>query len=241
MTTALDRYFDMVNSASGGQAGLDGLREVFAEDVLVMHSGEMVQGLEPALEFHREQAAEWAGFRIHWTATEQTDGSLAGTWSQAGLDPRGNGCTGSGRVAATLDPDGRISRLHLSLTGGSDHARVLIAKHLEVWMIPDQAERAAAMEDIYTEDIALMEPDDLFVGREAVNDYISVVQRKAPPLYGRLVSHFQNREFIHWVWDFGFPGGKSAQGSETLHLDGDRIEKVVIFSADHDVVVEGTR
>ncbi|WP_030922113.1 hypothetical protein [Streptomyces sp. NRRL B-24720] len=241
MTTALDQYFEIVDSADSSHSGSDDLREVFAENVLLLHSGEMVQGQELAVEFHRAQAAKWKESRHHWTTSEEADGSLTGSWSQAGLDLRGNGRSGSGHVAATLDADGRISRLHLSLTGGSDHARVLIAKHLDVWMIPDPAERAKAMEEIYAENITLMEPDDVYVGRDAINDYIGVVQRKAPPLYGRLVSHFQNKEFIHWAWDFGFPGDKSALGSETLQLNGNLIEKVIIFSADMDIVIEGTR
>ncbi|MFF3878583.1 hypothetical protein [Streptomyces sp. NPDC001978] len=241
MTTVLDRYFEIVDSADSSHSGLDDLREIFAENVLLMHSGEMVQGRELAVDFYRAQAAKCKESKHHWTASEEADGSITGKWSQAGLDLRGNACSGSGRVAVSLDADGRISRLHLSLTGGSDHARVLIAKHLEVWMIPDPVERAKAMEEIYTENITFMEPDDVFVGRDAINDYIGVVQRKAPPLYGRLVSHFQNREFIHWAWDFGFPGNKSALGSETLQLNGNLIEKVIIFTGDMDIVVEGTR
>ncbi|MEU0185457.1 hypothetical protein ABZ312_30455 [Streptomyces sp. NPDC006207] len=241
MTTMLDRYFEIVDSADGGHSHLDDLRDVFAEDVLLMHSGDMVQGREPAVDLHRTLAAEWKESTHQWTASVAADGSITGTWSRAGLDVRGNGRSGSGGVSVSLDPDGRISRLHLTLTAGSDRARVLIAKHLEVWMTPDPAGRAEAMEGIYTEDITIMEPDQVIVGRDAINAYITAVQRQAPPLSGLITGHLQNREFIHWAWDFGFPGGKSALGSEILQLDGDLIEKVVIFSADMDVVTEGLR
>ncbi|MFD7440886.1 hypothetical protein [Streptomyces sp. NPDC059909] len=241
MTTVLDRYFELVDSADSGHSGLDDLRDIFAENVMLMHSGEMVRGRELAVDFHRAQAAKWKESKHHWTASVEADGSITGKWSQAGLDLQGNGCSGSGHVTVSLDSDGRISRLHLTLIGGSDRARVLIAKHLEVWMIPDAAERAKAMEEIYTENVTFMEPEDVFVGRDVINDYIDVVQRKAPPLSGRLVSHSQNKEFIHWSWAFGFLGNKTALGSEVLHLNGDLIEKVVIFSADSDVFTEGTR
>ncbi|MGW1887587.1 hypothetical protein [Streptomyces sp. NPDC001970] len=241
MTTVLDRYFELVDSADRGHSGLDDLRDIFAENVLLLHSGEMVRGRELAVDFHRGQAAKWKESKHHWTASVEADGSITGKWSQAGLDLQGNGCSGSGRVAVSVDSDGRISRLHLTLTGGSDRARVLIAKHLEVWMIPDPAERAKAMEGIYAENIRFMEPDDVFVGRDALNDYIDVVQRKAPPLSGQVVGHSQNREFIHWSWEFGFPGNKTAVGSEVLQLNGDLIETVTIFSTDMDIVVEGTR
>ncbi|MER5604344.1 hypothetical protein [Streptomyces sp. NPDC002265] len=241
MTTVLDRYFEIVNSADNGHSALEGLRDIFAENVLLMHSGEMVQGRDMAVDFHRGQAAKWKESKHHWTASVEGDGSIVGKWSQAGLDLRENGCSGSGNVSVSLDSNGLISRLHLSLTGGSDRARVLIAKHLEVWMIQDAAERAKAMEHIYTEDIKVMEPEDVFAGRHVINDYISVVQRQAPPLSGRVVSHFQNKEFIHWSWDFGFPGNRRALGSEVLHLNGDLIEKIVIFSAHSDVFTDGTR
>ncbi|WP_431969236.1 hypothetical protein [Actinacidiphila sp. bgisy160] len=241
MTTVLDRYFEIVNAADNDRSALEDLREILAENVLLMHSGEMVQGREPAVDFHRDQVAKWKESKHHWTASVEAGGSITGKWSQAGLDLQGNGSCGNGHVSVSLDAEGRISRLHLSLTGGSDRARVLIAKHLEVWMIPDAAERAKAMEEIYTEDIKIMEPEDVFAGRDAINDYISVVQRKAPPLSGRLVSHLQNKEFIHWSWDFGFPGSKRALGSEVLHLNGDLIEKIVIFSGHSDIFTEGTR
>ncbi|WP_326570437.1 hypothetical protein OIE69_03515 [Actinacidiphila glaucinigra] len=239
MTTMLDRYFEIVDSADSGDSHLDDLRDILAEDVVLMHSGDMVRGRDLAVDLHRTQAAKWKESKHHWTSSVAADGSLTGTWSQAGLDPKGNGDSGSGRVSASLDPDGRISRLHLTLTGGSDRARVLIARHLEVWMTPDPVARSKAMEGIYTENITLMEPDHVFVGRDALNDYITVVQRQAPPLSGLVVSHSQNREFIHWAWNFGFPGGKSALGSEILQCEGDLIEKVVIFSSDMDVVTEG--
>ncbi|WP_089228155.1 hypothetical protein [Actinacidiphila glaucinigra] len=239
MTTMLDRYFEIVDSADSGDSHLEGLRDILAEDVVLMHSGDMVRGRELAVDLHRTQAAGWKESKHQWTSSAAADGSLTGTWSQAGRDLQGNGCTGSGEVSASLGPDGRISRLHLTLTGGSDRARVLIARHLEVWMTPDPVARAKAMEGIYTENITLMEPDHVFAGRDALNDYITVVQRQAPPLSGLVVSHSQNREFIHWVWNFGFPGGKSALGSEILQCEGDLIEKVVIFSADMDVVTEG--
>ncbi|MFJ4467233.1 nuclear transport factor 2 family protein [Streptomyces sp. NPDC089424] len=241
MSTVLDQYFEILNWAEHGPSALDGLRDIFAENVVMMHAGEMVQGREPAVDFHRDQAARWKESSHHWTTSVQADGSLTGKWSQAGLDLQGNGCSGSGEVSLALDSDGRISRLHLSLTGGTDRARLLIARHLEVWMITDATARAKAMEEIYTEDITIMEPEDVFVGREAISNYIDVVQRKAPPLSGRLVSHSQNKEFIHWSWSFGFPGNKTALGSEVLHLRGDLIEKIVIFSADSDVFTEGTR
>ncbi|MGW1543051.1 hypothetical protein ACWCPM_22895 [Streptomyces sp. NPDC002309] len=241
MATVLDQYFEILDRADQRLSALEGLRDIFAENVLLMHAGEMVQGREHAIDFHRDQAAKWKESNHHWATSIQADGSVTGKWSQAGLDLRGNGCSGSGHVTATLDSEGRISQLHLTLTGGSDRARLLIAKHLEIWMIPDATARAKAMEDIYTEDITVMEPEDVFVGREVISDYIDIVQRKAPPLSARLVSHSQNKEYIHWSWNFGFPGNKTALGSEVLHLKGDLIEKIVIFSDDTDIFTEGTR
>ncbi|WP_374771830.1 hypothetical protein OG756_40755 [Streptomyces sp. NBC_01310] len=108
-------------------------------------------------------------------------------------------------------------------------------------MTPDPVERARAMEGIYTEDIEILEPEDVFVGRDTINDYIAVVQSKAPPLSGRITSHTQNKDYILWGWDFGFPGDKRALGTEVLHMRGDLIEKIVIFSGDGDVFTEGTR
>ncbi|MFJ4467230.1 hypothetical protein ACIP2X_06855 [Streptomyces sp. NPDC089424] len=72
---------------------------------------------------------------------------------------RGQRLHGYGDFTASPAPDGRISRLHLTLTSGSDQTRVLITEHLEVWMIQDSAERAKAMQSIYTETVRLMEPD----------------------------------------------------------------------------------
>jgi hypothetical protein len=59
VTTVLDRYFEIVDSADSSHSAMDDLREIFAENVLLMHSGEMVQGREPAVDFHRAQTAKW--------------------------------------------------------------------------------------------------------------------------------------------------------------------------------------
>ncbi|MFF7678101.1 hypothetical protein [Actinacidiphila glaucinigra] len=50
MTTMLDRYFEIVDSADGGDSHLDGLRDILAEDVVLMHSGDMVRGLDLAVD-----------------------------------------------------------------------------------------------------------------------------------------------------------------------------------------------
>ncbi|MFD5572592.1 hypothetical protein [Streptomyces cadmiisoli] len=234
MTTVLDRYFEIVDSAGGHPADLADLRDILAENVLLMHSGEMVQGRNPAVDLHVAQAAKWARSKHRWTSSVGADGSVTGWWSRSGQDQHGHGCHGEGQVTAAVDADGRISRLHLTLTDGSDRARVLIARHLEVWTMPDPTERAEAMAGIYTEGIRFMEPDDVFVGREVLNEYIDVVRRKASPLRSRVVSHTRNREFILWTWDFGFPGNRTAVGLEVLRLDGDLIDTVTVFGSDRD-------
>ncbi|MDX3239028.1 hypothetical protein PV392_25740 [Streptomyces sp. ME03-5709C] len=236
MTTTLDRYVEIVDRAGSGDSIPDDLHGLLAEDVVLMHSANMLRGRAAAVDLHRTQAAKWKSARHHWTAAgTAADGSLTGTWTRAGVPPRGNSCSGAGRVSASLAPDGRISRLHLRLTGGSDRARVLIARHLAVWMTPDPDARAEAMEGVYAEDITVMEPDRVFVGRGALSDCIGVVQRQAPPLSGLVVSHAQRRELVHRSWDFAISGGKSALGSAIRPCDGDMIEKVVILSADMDV------
>ncbi|MFG3660969.1 hypothetical protein [Streptomyces sp. NPDC047706] len=233
MTTPLDHYFQIVDSAHIAGSALDALADIFTEDAVVTHSGEMARGWGEIIDLHRAHAANWAEVALHWTtAPPEAGGSLSGRWRQEGQDPLGRACRGSGGIKVALAPDGRISRLHLTLTDGSDRARVIIAKHLEVWMIVDPGERAEAMEGIYTEHVRFMEPDNVFVGRDALNDYVDAVQRKAPHLGGRVVVHSQNRNYIHWVGSFAFSGAMTVVGSEVLRLNGDLIDEVVVFGSD---------
>ncbi|WP_374771831.1 hypothetical protein OG756_40750 [Streptomyces sp. NBC_01310] len=118
MTTAMDRYFEIVNSAGSDLTGLDGLGELFAEDVLLMDCGDMVRGRDLAVGVHREQAVARKGSTHQWTVSAQADGTLTGNWSRSGLDAHGNAESASGRFTASLGPDGRIALLHLTLTAG---------------------------------------------------------------------------------------------------------------------------
>ncbi|MEV5386283.1 hypothetical protein [Streptomyces sp. NPDC052721] len=240
MTTPLARYFEIVESANIDPAGLDALRDILADNVLLLHCGEFVQGRERALAFHHRKAAKRRAIKHTWTGSVEADGSITADWSEAVQDLQGKEFLASGHAAVTLDVDGRIAHLNLSLASASDRARLLTAKHMQVWTIPDPGERAKAMEDIYAENFTFMEPepDNVFVGRDALNDYISVVQQKAPPVSIEVESYYQNREFVFFRCDALFPGGKTSVGWEVLHTKGDLLERIVIFSPNHEVVTE---
>lgn len=240
MTNPLARYFQIVDSAGGDPSALDELRDLFAENMLLLHCGEFAQGRERALAFHRTKAGKRREIKHSWTASAESGDSVTAHWSEAGVDLHGKEFSANGDATVVLDADGRIAQLSLTLTDASDRARLLTARHLQVWMIPDPVARAKAMEGIYTEDFIFMEPepDNVFVGRDALNDYISVVQQKAPPVGIEVESHHKNREFIMFRWDVEFPGEKTSVGWEILHTRGDLLERIVIFSPNHEVVTE---
>ncbi|WP_432041374.1 hypothetical protein [Streptomyces cadmiisoli] len=243
MTTPLDRYFEIIDSADGDIRRLDALRGLFAENVLLLHGGELARGRERVITFHRRKAAGRKAIEHSWAVAVNADGSLTGKWRETGVDLHGGRFSASGDVAAALDADGRIAQLDLTLIGASDRARLLIAKHLQAWTIPDPAERAEAMADVYTADVTLMEPepDEVVVGRDALNDYVGMVRQKTAPVSVTVESHYPNRQFIHFRWDSVFPGGRSTIGWEVLHTNGDLIERIVIFSPNDESAPENVR
>ncbi|PWI19352.1 hypothetical protein DI272_38250 [Streptomyces sp. Act143] len=240
MTTPLARYFEIVDSAVSDHSVLDSLRDLFAEEFVLLHCGEFVQGRERAIAFHQRKAAKRKEIKHSLTVSAQTDESVTAQWSEAGLDLQGDEFSANGEVTAVLDGVGRISLLSLTLTGSSERARLITAKHLQVWTVRDPIERAKAIEETYAENITFMEPepDNIYVGRAALNDYIGVVQQQAPPVSIEVESYYKNREFVHFRWDAVFPPEKTAVGWEVIETTGDLIEKIVIFSPDHEVVTE---
>ncbi|MFD5567569.1 hypothetical protein [Streptomyces cadmiisoli] len=243
MTTPLDRYFEILNRVDDDRSSLQEIPAIFAENVLLLDCGEFVQGRERAVAFLHRKADRRQEARYFWKSSVGEDGVITAHWSEVGQDRAGTEFYACGRATVVPDRHGKISYLNLILAGSSDRARLLTAKHMQVWSIPDRRERALAMEEVYAEDITFMEPepDRVLVGRDVLNDYIGAARHQAPLVSMEVESFYRNQESAVFRWDAVLPDDSTAVGWEFLYTTSDLIERVVVFGPDHEAMTEGPR
>ncbi|MFG3660968.1 nuclear transport factor 2 family protein [Streptomyces sp. NPDC047706] len=243
MTTPLDHYFDALNRADSDGSSMGHVFEMLAENVLIMHCGEFVQGKERAVAFLQRKARKSGSGTYSCWASVGDRGAIAGQWREERLDLRDGRSFACGQVVTILDIYGRISYLNLSLTSASNRARLLAAKHMQVWTIPDPCARGVAMEGIYAHDITFMEPepDRVLQGREELNHYIDAAQNRTPLSGMEVGDCYQNENTVLFQWTAILPDDSTATGWEVLYTSGDLIERVVVFSPDHELVAGATR
>lgn len=108
----LDRYFEIVDSADGGDSQLDGLRDILAEDVVLMHSGDMVRGRDLTVDLHRTQAAGWKESKHHGTSS-----TAGGRLPHRHVEPGRTGPPGQRLLRQW--PGKQIAAAHSSIPGPS--------------------------------------------------------------------------------------------------------------------------
>jgi hypothetical protein len=114
----------------------------------------------------------------------------------------------------------------------------LVQEHLSAWAIPDPHERARHIEQVYAENVTIVEPDGVVRGRDALNARI-----------GQLQEHFSGLEFsvigsIEYHHDYAMYQWKQptatrprdVMGWDVLHFDGDVIDQAVMFIPEFDLL-----
>jgi hypothetical protein len=239
--TPLDRYFELLDSGGENSAELGELGDLFAEDADFWYGGEVARTRTWIVHLHQSLLRRRTRSAHTWTTKTEGADLLTADWSEAGVDARGNEFIANGRAHAVLDDSGRITRLRLSFDGGTDRARVYIGRHLEAWALPDLDKRIEKIKETYAEDIRFLEMEEVLLGHQEISDRIGKVLELAPPILIQIEGVIENHDYIQWEWSFVHPSGGTARGWEVLHINGDVIDSLVVFTPDMATVVDGVR
>jgi hypothetical protein len=96
----------------------------------------------------------------------------------------------------------------------------------------DRGRRRAALEEIYTADAKLYEPDNVFTGRDAINGAVEALIARIPPEFvftpdGIAVGH---HGLGRLRWRLGPPGGSAAiTGTDVAQVEAGRIKSLHVF------------
>jgi hypothetical protein len=96
----------------------------------------------------------------------------------------------------------------------------------------DRGRRSAALEELYTADAKLYEPDQVFTGRDAINGAVDALIARLPPEFvfapdGIAVGH---HGLGRLRWRSGPPGGPAAvTGTDVAQVEADRIKSLHVF------------
>jgi hypothetical protein len=114
----------------------------------------------------------------------------------------------------------------------------LVQEHLNAWAIPDPDQRARHIEQVYAENVTIVEPDGVVHGRDALNARI-----------GQLQEHFSGLEFAvigsiehhhdYAMYQWRQPAATRPDdviGWDVLHFDGDVIDQAVMFIPGFDLL-----
>lgn len=104
-----------------------------------------------------------------------------------------------------------------------------VADHLNVWAVRDPDERAATIAKVYTEDVTIVEPDEILRGRDALNKRIGLLQDQFSGLEFIIDSPIQHHhDYAMYAWRQPTPAG-DVVGWDVLHFTGDLIDRAVMF------------
>ncbi|NUN63334.1 ethyl tert-butyl ether degradation protein EthD [Pseudanabaena biceps] len=116
--TILDQYFELSDRASGDQAAIGELVDLFAEQAEVQPAGaRKVVGKEAIEKLYRQFFQSYSGMQRVWT-TRKTENGLEAIWAIAGKRDSGELFAMQGRHIAEVDTQGKIYALevHVSKT-----------------------------------------------------------------------------------------------------------------------------
>jgi hypothetical protein len=96
----------------------------------------------------------------------------------------------------------------------------------------DRGRRRAALEELYTADAKLYEPDNVFTGRDAISGAVDALIARLPPEFGfspvgiAVGHHGLGRLF----WRAGPPGGPAVvTGTDVAQVEAGRIKSLHVF------------
>jgi hypothetical protein len=96
----------------------------------------------------------------------------------------------------------------------------------------DRGRRRAALDELYTADAKLYEPDNVFAGRDAINGAVDALIARLPPEFvftpnGIAVGH---HGLGRLTWRSGPPGGPAAvTGTDVAQVEAGRIKSLHVF------------
>ncbi|GAA4130485.1 nuclear transport factor 2 family protein [Actinomadura keratinilytica] len=108
-------------------------------------------------------------------------------------------------------------------------ARALIERYLAAWNEKDPAARRAAIDELWTEDAAYVDPLVAAEGRDAIDGAIAAVQAQFPGLVFRLAGDVDaHHHLARFTWELGPEDGEAlAVGFDVAEFSEDgRITKI---------------
>jgi len=113
-----------------------------------------------------------------------------------------------------------------------DFDALMKANLVRVFGERDRGRRRAALDELYTADAKLFEPDNVFTGRDAINGAVDALIARLPPEFvftpdGIAVGH---HGLGRLRWRSGPPGGPTAvTGTDIAQVEAGRIKSLHVF------------
>ena len=116
--------------------------------------------------------------------------------------------------------------------GTVDYDRLMQANAVRVFSERDPTRRLEAIDELYTADAVLTEPEGISKGRAAICDAVTELLSKLPPTFaftpnGPAVGHHGVGRLL---WKAGPPNGTAVvTGMDIAHFKGGRIQEIYVF------------
>jgi len=107
----------------------------------------------------------------------------------------------------------------------------LLNRHLETWSESDVEIRKALIQEIYTEDVEVVDPFSVIVGRQTLNNFITELQNKYPGYLFELSKDIDSHNHIARLnWRYGPPDNPDTiTGQDIFVISAGRIERLFVF------------
>jgi hypothetical protein len=108
----------------------------------------------------------------------------------------------------------------------------LVGRYLDAWNETDPAARAAALEELFSDDVTYTDPLVSVAGRAGLDVTIAAVQQQFPGFVFRAAGPADaHHDQVRFTWELGLPGEEApVSGFDVAVVDGDgRITTVLGF------------
>ena len=116
--------------------------------------------------------------------------------------------------------------------GGGDFDALMQANIVRVFNERDPDRRHVALDELYTDNATLCDPETVATGRQAISDAVGGLHRMLPSGFvftavGHAVGH---NGAARLFWQAGPPGGPAAvTGTDVAHFENGRIKLLYVF------------
>ncbi|WP_210718978.1 nuclear transport factor 2 family protein [Streptomyces galbus] len=113
----------------------------------------------------------------------------------------------------------------------SSDINTVVKKYIETWNILDGAERRAAVDALFTEDVEYADPNVHITGRDALDAYIAQTQAQIPGGVFALASEVSSHHDLgRFTWQVGPAGGAPfAVGYDFVAVEDGRVRRLYGF------------